>query len=224
MNGLYLGGSEAFMQTTPFDCRFPDTKGRLIPIVTSNPESFTTVITLCPLAGIHSDYPDHIDKDLEVYARTFEENGIGWHPVGKMALDDPSYWEALVYDCTFADSELGKKTLPKEGLQQDEYEAVIRLKSESINTTPIQDWFEPIFKEIDQGVMGANKVLVHCQAGVSRSASILAAYLINRFEVTSEQAIAFLKSKRLCVEPKFAGKLKAYEQALRPGVIATLQN
>jgi hypothetical protein len=215
MNGLYLGNSEAFAQTTHFDCRCPNTRGMMQPLDTSNPLNFTTIITVCPMQAIFSDYVDWVDKSAEDFAESFSANEVTWHHVGKMALDDPSYWEALAYDCTYLDTELGRKTLPKEGLQQTEFEQILQAKSTTMLNTPVEQWFEPIFKEIDEGVINGKRVLVHCQAGQSRSATILAAYLINRFRVSSAQAIAFLKSKRLCVDPKFATQLNAYAEALQ---------
>lgn len=89
-------------------------------------------------------------------------------------------------------------------------------KQERMKTIDIWTQFEPIFKEIDQAVFYSNKrVLVHCQAGKSRSASLLAAYLINRFSVTTEQALIYLRSKRLNVECKFVQELKDYEESLK---------
>jgi protein-tyrosine phosphatase len=45
-------------------------------------------------------------------------------------------------------------------------------------------------------------VYVHCFAGVSRSATIVAAYLCHAGVVTSaEEALAFVKARRPCVDP-----------------------
>lgn len=63
--------------------------------------------------------------------------------------------------------------------------------------------------------MGNEKVLVHCYAGQSRSATVLAAYFINRFGVSTMDAANFLRHKRPCVSPKFMKELESYEAALK---------
>jgi hypothetical protein len=215
IKGRYLGKNEAFTQTTHLKCFAPDKNGRPELIDTSNPLNFKTVITLCPWAGISADYNELQEKGPKETMESFEKNAIKWHFVGKLAEDEPRYWEALAYDCTHVDTELAKKDMPKEGLQEAELEQIRQEKSDVMSNTPVQEWFEPIFQEIDEGVFNGKRVLVHCQAGRSRSASILAAYLINRFNVSSNEAIAFLKSRRPCIEIKFTIQLNAYAEALQ---------
>jgi len=57
-------------------------------------------------------------------------------------------------------------------------------------------------------------VLVHCQQGISRSASIVIAYLIRNHRMTYDQALELVKSKRACVEPNagFVRCLRAWEE------------
>lgn len=45
------------------------------------------------------------------------------------------------------------------------------------------------------------RVLVHCVKGVSRSASVIAAFLIAEFGWTPERAVGFVKAKRGVAEP-----------------------
>ena len=44
-------------------------------------------------------------------------------------------------------------------------------------------------------------MLVHCQQGVSRSASIVIAFLIKKFKVCYKDALDFVKKKRSIVNP-----------------------
>lgn len=44
-------------------------------------------------------------------------------------------------------------------------------------------------------------VLVHCQAGMSRSASIVAAYLMTEFDLDPMEAVAMIREKRPVIEP-----------------------
>jgi len=54
---------------------------------------------------------------------------------------------------------------------------------------------------IDKAMRSGKTVLVHCQQGVSRSASIVIAYLIHNRAMTYEQALELVKRKRACVKP-----------------------
>lgn len=56
-------------------------------------------------------------------------------------------------------------------------------------------------------------VLVHCAAGISRSSSVVCAYLMAKYLETYEQAIAKVKSKRPMAEPNqgFVHQLKSMD-------------
>ena len=60
------------------------------------------------------------------------------------------------------------------------------------------------------------KVLVHCQAGVSRSATICIAYLMYHKRVPMEQAYDYLKGRRSVIAPNvnFMCQLMEYEAEL----------
>ena len=62
-----------------------------------------------------------------------------------------------------------------------------------------------------------NKVLVHCQVGMSRSATIVIGYLMRKFpDMTLNKAFRFVKSKRPIVNPNegFIKQLKSFERTL----------
>jgi len=60
------------------------------------------------------------------------------------------------------------------------------------------------------------KVLVHCVKGVSRSASVISAYLIARYGWTTDQAVNYIRSKRLNAQPNrgFISQLDEYARSL----------
>ncbi|KIK86288.1 hypothetical protein PAXRUDRAFT_152588 [Paxillus rubicundulus Ve08.2h10] len=62
------------------------------------------------------------------------------------------------------------------------------------------------------------RVLVHCMEGVSRSTSVVCAYLIAEFGWTPTQAIQYVKSRRRSAEPNFGfvQQLEEYAGSLRP--------
>lgn len=61
---------------------------------------------------------------------------------------------------------------------------------------------EPSYRYIDNVLKVDNsRVLVHCHAGISRSASIVIYYLMKKYELSFEKALNFLKNKRMIVSP-----------------------
>ena len=59
-----------------------------------------------------------------------------------------------------------------------------------------------------------NRVLVHCLAGMSRSATIVIAYLLATTPMTTEEATEFVRSKRSIIRPNygFTLQLEQYER------------
>jgi protein-tyrosine phosphatase len=74
--------------------------------------------------------------------------------------------------------------------------------------------FDPCSEFIDEAIKSGGKVLVHCQKGASRSATIVAAYLINKRSFTLERALNLMKERRACVNPNggFVQQLAEYEK------------
>uniref|UniRef100_A0A182PTD3 tRNA pseudouridine synthase n=1 Tax=Anopheles epiroticus TaxID=199890 RepID=A0A182PTD3_9DIPT len=64
---------------------------------------------------------------------------------------------------------------------------------------------------IDECQARGGRVLVHCNAGVSRSTSVVLGYLMERCDQSFMQAFATVKSKRPCVQPN-AGFIKQLKQ------------
>jgi len=61
------------------------------------------------------------------------------------------------------------------------------------------------------------KVLVHCMMGISRSATVVCAYLIATLGMTAKEAITFTKSQRSVIRPNngFVRQLNEYEKQLK---------
>jgi len=56
--------------------------------------------------------------------------------------------------------------------------------------------FDSCSKFIKQAVIAGGKVLIHCYAGVSRSAAICVAYLMKEHNMNMFYALSLVKSKR----------------------------
>jgi len=69
---------------------------------------------------------------------------------------------------------------------------------------------------IDTYLQNGQKVLVNCFAGVSRSSTIVIAYLMYRYSLLLEEAFRFVKSKRIIIQPNagFIAQLKHLEPLL----------
>ena len=69
---------------------------------------------------------------------------------------------------------------------------------------------------ITEAISGGGKILVHCVAGMSRSASCVIAYLMKTKQIGYEEALAMTKAKRSCVEPNnaFVRQLQEYQSQL----------
>ncbi|XP_042326945.1 dual specificity protein phosphatase 2 [Sceloporus undulatus] len=77
----------------------------------------------------------------------------------------------------------------------------------------ISVWFQEAINFIDSVKNGNGRVLVHCQAGISRSATICLAYLIQSRRVRLEEAFDFVKQRRGVISPNFGfmGQLLQFE-------------
>jgi len=90
-----------------------------------------------------------------------------------------------------------------------------RVDVEDISREPIELFFPEATKFIHSWVSRDQPVLVHCRAGVSRSASVVMAYLMTYQGYSLHDAFFLVRSRRSCVSPNvgFMEKLCDYEEA-----------
>jgi len=93
-------------------------------------------------------------------------------------------------------------------------------KNVSIRDMESEDIYPHLSESIDymdDAITSGGKVFVHCICGVSRSATLIAAYLIKKGKITAEKAITQIHDIRNCVDPNptFRKQLKEYEQQLK---------
>ncbi|KIY49067.1 phosphatases II [Fistulina hepatica ATCC 64428] len=66
-----------------------------------------------------------------------------------------------------------------------------------------------------------NVVLVHCVEGISRSTSVVAAYLMKMFRWSPSEAISFIKNVRPVANPNFGFVQQLWEYGRTQGVVTT---
>uniref|UniRef100_A0A6B2LRQ2 Protein-tyrosine-phosphatase n=1 Tax=Arcella intermedia TaxID=1963864 RepID=A0A6B2LRQ2_9EUKA len=80
---------------------------------------------------------------------------------------------------------------------------------------PIQDHFQEIFSFIDEALKTGG-VLVHCNAGVSRSATIVIGYIMYSLKIEYTKAFQMVKTAKPDINPNegFVRQLKNYQTTL----------
>lgn len=85
---------------------------------------------------------------------------------------------------------------------------------------PISEYFEKAYEYIDDCVTKKEKVLIHCNAGVTRSATITISYLMRNLKISFEEAHKMVRAKRPCIDIKvFEEDLKQLEASLKKSII-----
>ncbi|XP_067274358.1 dual specificity protein phosphatase 10 [Pseudorasbora parva] len=95
-----------------------------------------------------------------------------------------------------------------------------RLPATDSNKQNLRQYFEEAFEFIEEAHRAGRGLLIHCQAGVSRSATIVIAYLMKHTWMTMTDAYKFVKSRRPIISPNlnFMGQLLEFEEDLNNGV------
>jgi len=89
-----------------------------------------------------------------------------------------------------------------------------RVLVEDTNRTNMLAHVEETSDIIKKALAANEGILVHCQAGVSRSTTLVAAYLMREFSLTADEAISQISAIRSQVEPTefFLHQLEMYER------------
>ncbi|XP_078076567.1 dual specificity protein phosphatase 8 isoform X1 [Mustelus asterias] len=78
-------------------------------------------------------------------------------------------------------------------------------------------WLDESVVFIDKAKVSNCRVLVHCLAGISRSATVAIAYIMKTMGLSSDDAYRFVKDRRPSISPNFnfMGQLLEYEKSLK---------
>ncbi|XP_063978094.1 serine/threonine/tyrosine-interacting protein-like isoform X2 [Diachasmimorpha longicaudata] len=82
-----------------------------------------------------------------------------------------------------------------------------------VATENIIQHFPTVKKFIDEGLNSQGHVLVHGNAGISRSAALVLAYVMQMYGLSHTRAYALVQQRRFCINPNegFMTQLKEYE-------------
>lgn len=88
---------------------------------------------------------------------------------------------------------------------------------DDLHTENVMEHFESCIEFIDQARQAQSNVLVHCRAGVSRSASVVIAYVMQAEKMGWEAALNYVRERRpvVCPNVGFRTQLQTWEQRLR---------
>jgi protein-tyrosine phosphatase len=79
-------------------------------------------------------------------------------------------------------------------------------------------WAVEIVYKLHKERVAGNRVLVHCAAGMQRSAAVVAMYLISQYRCTTDEAIAFIKRRRPIAfygNANFYDSIKSFESSIQ---------
>ncbi|KAG9466820.1 dual specificity protein phosphatase 16 isoform X2 [Eleutherodactylus coqui] len=81
----------------------------------------------------------------------------------------------------------------------------------------ILPWLDKSVDFIEKANASNGRVLVHCLAGISRSATIAIAYIMKRMDMSLDEAYRFVKEKRPTISPNFnfLGQLLDFEKKIK---------
>ncbi|KAM3130372.1 hypothetical protein pb186bvf_017575 [Paramecium bursaria] len=101
------------------------------------------------------------------------------------------------------------------------------IRADDADFVNLSKHFDEAFEFIDQNRKKTN-VLVHCHAGVSRSATLLIAYMMQKYQITLNQAFQKVQRERRIINPNpgFMRQLKTLESKLftRPSSVQRQSN
>lgn len=90
------------------------------------------------------------------------------------------------------------------------------IPAEDNNEYDISQHFEQTFGFIDGALSQGTGVLVYCGAGISRSTTVLAAYLMRKLKIGAQDAVEMIQKKRQVARPNngFMKQLKEFQNKL----------
>jgi protein tyrosine/serine phosphatase len=101
---------------------------------------------------------------------------------------------------------------------QHQYRVPVDDNLEAAEIRNMAQWSPEIVHKFLQEYRQGNNILVHCHAGMQRSAAVLAMVMIAMYGYSAEQVMTFIRSKRPIAffpEANFKAAILGFEQSLR---------
>ncbi len=92
----------------------------------------------------------------------------------------------------------------------------LNIRVQDIDSNDLLREFDLTYKFISEAKEQSTACLVHCKMGISRSASVVIAFIMKEMEMNLRNAHGFVKQKRSCINPNkgFMQQLETYESIL----------
>ena len=116
-----------------------------------------------------------------------------------------------IFNCT-------KDITFKQGVAPRMYRIPLDDNLEAGEIRNLETWAWEVAYKISNELGTGNRTLVHCMAGMQRSAAAVAIYLVAKYRCTTDEAIAYIKSKRPVAflgNANFYKSIKGFEDSLR---------
>ncbi|KAL3111677.1 hypothetical protein niasHT_010629 [Heterodera trifolii] len=109
------------------------------------------------------------------------------------------------------------ETGPAPSTVPDDGHHFLRIPIKDSYSAKLLPHFDAAFEFIEAARASGHKVLVHCLAGISRSPTLVIAYVMRAKQVVSDEAYKFVKNLRPTISPNFnfLGQLMEFEKLLR---------
>lgn len=80
----------------------------------------------------------------------------------------------------------------------------------------ISSCFDKAYVFMDNAITNGGKLFIHCTAGISRSPTVLASYLMRKYKMRAMQALSTIRESRPIIDPNsgFRHQLLRYEKLL----------
>jgi atypical dual specificity phosphatase len=91
-----------------------------------------------------------------------------------------------------------------------------KIAVDDVPSADIATFFEDCIVFLEAASQSNRRVLVHCNQGVSRSATLVAAYIMKSQKKTAKEALDFIKTRRYVANPNsgFRLQLSAFERRI----------